>query len=120
MYTISPGQTKTLTSVFSPANSATPSVLGQLPTAVESTGVLVISALPTFVPPGSAPGTAPSAPAVTDPSFAWSVTCPATVAVGAQFNIVDSGTNVDGTVDSATYPVMVVAADDTIITSTFE
>jgi len=108
--TLQPGQTKVLTVAFTDnANPPVAHPLSALPTCVDPSGVLTISPTDTLA----------TQPAVTDPTFAWSVLCPATVAesvIGTNIPLTISATNPDGTVDTTTFTVTIAAADDTVVT----
>jgi hypothetical protein len=104
--TLNPGQTKTLTVAFT--DTAVPPVahpLSALPTCVDPTGTLVTTPVSTTGSP----------PAITDPTFAWSIAAPASAAVGASLPVTLSGTNPDGTIDTEPYPISIAAVDDTAI-----
>lgn len=71
-FTINPGQTKTLTAIFTDdAGNTDP--LGALPTAVDPNGFL------TLTPVGT--------PTVNDKQFQWSMACPASAAVDTALEI---------------------------------
>ena len=104
--TLNPGQQKTLTVAFT--DTATPPVahpLSALPTCVDPTNTLVITAVSTTGQP----------PAVTDPTFAWTVAAPASATVGASLPLTLSGVNPDGTTDDSQFPITIAAVDDTAV-----
>jgi hypothetical protein len=104
-YTILPGATKTWESVFEDANG-NQHPLAAVPTLTEPTNTLVIAPVGTQT--------------AQDPSFSWTVQCPATVAPGTAFSVTVSGTNPDGTVDSQTDTVTASTPDDTQVVTTFQ
>jgi hypothetical protein len=105
-FSISPGQKKTLTVIFT--DNATPPVqhpLSAVPSATDTTNVATVAPVGTQT--------------ATDPQYAWDVTCPATAVIGSQLAIDVKGVNPDGTPDEQTYSVDVIALDDTLQQATF-
>lgn len=100
-FTINPGQTKTLTAIFTDASGKV-EPLGQLPTCVDGSGTLTIAPVGTQT--------------LTDPQFQWTLACPADEVVGTDLPIHvhaegDAKTGVDpidGDIDGA-----VTALEDT-------
>lgn len=103
-FSANPGQNKTLTIVFEDsAGGEHP--LAAIPTCVDTTGVAVISPVGTQTP--------------ADPSFAWSVSVPASAVIGSSLSLDVKGVNADGVVDEETYAVLINALDDTVQVATF-
>lgn len=99
--TINPGQTKTLTAVYTDANNKS-EPLASLPTAVDAAGVVPVTAI--------------GSPTVNDGTYTFSFTAPADAVVGSVITI---NTHADGDPDPKVDPidksidVTVVAPEDT-------
>jgi len=102
--TLNPGQTKTLTVAFTD-QSGTAHPLSALPTCTDPSSTLTTTAVSTTGQP----------PAVTDPTFAWTVAAPSSVTAGQNFTLDLSGTNPDGTTDNSTFPITIATPDDTVV-----
>lgn len=105
-FNIQPGQSKTLTAVFSDASGVS-HPLSQLPTCVDPAGTMT-----NITPVGS--------PTVNDPQFQWTFTCDASVAAGTTGQLNLEGINPDGVTDDGDITYTVTAADDTQVTISVE
>jgi hypothetical protein len=102
---MNPGQTRWISVEFT--DNAIPPVshpLSELPTAVDASGVLTLTAV----------GAGGAAPTPTDPKFFWKVDCAAGQAPATGV-ITATGKNPDGVVDTRDLPYTVNALDDTVV-----
>lgn len=103
-FTIKPGQTRTLTAVFSDEKNVV-RPLASLPTATDPTNTLTIVTL--------------AEPTLTDPQYQWSITAPDAAVVGMALQI---KVHADGDADPAVDPLdsvvdgVVIAPEDTHVT----